>query len=158
MQWVLLGVLVLALILMSAKYPKLAFGLLGGLLFGVAIIVFVTGDYGLNAKSKITPEQLSLENVVLVPGYGGSYKFNSRTSNQHDTALVKEVVLSLTLFDCPQSESVLSDCQIVGQSEERTNVRIPAGQSRDISKSVYLGEIDIKGSLRWEVITTKARS
>ena len=157
MQWILLGVLVLALILMSARFPKLAFGLLGGLLLGVAAIVLVTGDYGLNSEKKLTPDQISLENVVLAPGYGGSYQFSSRVNNQHESVLVKEIVFSITLFDCAQPSGELSDCQIVGQSEQRTNIRVPAGQSRDVSKSIYLGEIDITGSLRWQAVVTQAR-
>ena len=158
MQWILLGVLVLALILMSARFPRLALGLLGGLLLGVAIIVFITGDFGFNKNKQITPEQISLENVVLTPGYGGSYQFSSRVNNQHESALVKEIVFSITLFDCPQPESDFSDCQIIGQSEQRTNIRLPAGQSRDVSKSIYLGEIELSGNLRWQVVTTKTRS
>ena len=42
MQWVLLGIIVVLLLLMSSRYPKAAFGTLGVLLLSVAILVYIT--------------------------------------------------------------------------------------------------------------------
>ena len=66
---------------------------------------------------------------------------------------LKEVVLSIVMQDCDDT-----GCQSVGQTDEQVNLRIPAGQARDFSVTVYLGEPAISGTIGWDFTVTKTRS
>lgn len=153
MQWALLAVIVVALFLMSGRYPRLAFNILGVLVVAaIAVILFTEGDASLK-KEQIAPADVSVQGVVGRPAYGGGYRLTGRITNGHQSAELKEVMLSIVMQDCVESE-----CAVVGQADERLNLRVPGGQSRDFSVTVYLGETDISGSIGWKVDITDTRS
>ena len=153
MQWALLAVIVVALFLMSGRYPRLAFSILGVLVVAaIAVILFTEDDASLR-KEQIAPTDVSIESVVGQPAYGGGYRLTGRITNGHQSAELKAVMLSIVMQDC-----VENDCAAVGQADERLNLRVPNGQSRDFSVTVYLGEADISGSIRWSIDVTDTRS
>ena len=160
MQWVLLIVMVGALLFLSRFYPKVAFSILGALVIAAAVIVFTTTDIAQLNRSKLPVEDIRIENPVITPSYGGGFRLNARLVNSNPSTLLKESVISITMLDCdPAAQSETDDsCQVIGQTDERINKKVPAGQARDISQTLSFDLSRPKGTLRWKIIVTETRS
>ena len=156
MQWLLLGVVVIALLWMSTHYPKTAFSMLGALGLAAAVIVFSTREDALWERLKLPVEDIKIENVVMTPAYGGSYQFNARLTNTHPSILLKELVVSITMLDCRGETD--DTCAVLGQVDERINAKIPPGQARDISRNLFFSSADPNGTIRWQYKITETRS
>ena len=160
MQWLLLGVVVIALLYMSTHYPKTAFSVLGVLGIAAAVIVFSTREDALRGRQKLPVADIKIENAVIAPAYGGSYQFNARLVNAHPSILLKEFVISITMLDCPAEDDSDDDdgCAVIGQTDERVNAKIPPGQARDISRNLFFSSADPAGTIRWQYKITETRS
>ena len=159
MQWLLLGVVVIALLYMSTHYPKTAFSVLGVLGIAAAVIVFSTREDALRGRQKLPVADIKIENAVIAPAYGGSYQFNARLVNAHPSILLKEFVISITMLDCPVADDGDDDgCTVIGQADERVNAKIPPGQARDISRNLFFSSADPSGTIRWQYKITETRS
>lgn len=159
MQWLLLGVIAAALLFMSSRYPKAAFAVLGALGLAAAVIVFIGQDAALLSRQQLPAADIRIENAVITPAYGDSYQFNARLTNTHASILLKESALSVTMLDCAPGAGDFADesCAVIGQAEVRINLKIPAGQSRDISKNVFFNNARPAGAVRWkyQIIETR---
>ena len=160
MQWILLAVLVAALLFLSRYFPKIAFSLLGALVVGAIAIVMSTTDMGDLTRSGVPPDSIKIESPVLTESYAGSYRFNGRFLNTHESRLVRETTLSITMLDCPASATPdnTDSCVTIGQQEKRINQEIPAGQARDVSASLSFDGAKPAGELRWEIKITLTRT
>ncbi len=156
MQWALLAVIIIGLFMISGRYPKLAFSALGVIVFGAAVIVFMTTDEAKLARQKVSTDNVEVSNTVVVPAYGGSYRLTGRLTNTHESAELKSTTLSVVMLDC--RGATRTECQIVGQTVEQVNLRVPAGQTRDFGANVYFGEPLISGSVQWQFEVTATRS
>lgn len=156
MQWVLLAVVIAALLYLSRYHPKAAFGVLGTLVFAGVVIVFNTTEVGQANRSKLPTKDILIENPVISSSYGGGYRLNARLANTNSNIELKESIISVTMLDC--ADDLTESCQIIGQNEERINVKIPPGQARDISRTMSFDAANATGSLRWEFKITETRS
>jgi len=158
MQWLLLGVVVVALLFMSSRFPRTAFSILGALALAAAVIVFSTRDDAQLGRYKLPVGDITIENPVISPAYGGGYQFNARLANANREVLLKEAVVSITMLDCPAAAAGDDDCAVIGQADERVNIQIPAGQARDVSRTVSFTGANPAGALRWRFKITETRS
>ena len=160
MQWVLLAVIIAALIYLSRYFPKIAFAILGVLVIGAAAIVLTTTDLATITRSRLPVDDIVIENPVMAESYGGSYRFSARINNTNDSIELRESVVSITMLDCPAGSDDVSedDCKVIGQEEERVNLRVPPAQTRDISKTISFGGAQPLGSVRWKFRITETRS
>ena len=156
MQWLLLGIVVIALLYISTRYPKTAFGILGVLGITTAVIIFSTRDDALRGRQKLPVADIKIENPVIAPAYGDSYQFNARLVNANPSVLLKEFVISITMLDCPGDSD--DGCAVIGQADERINAKIPPGQARDISRNLFFSGADPAGIVRWQYKITETRS
>jgi len=158
MQWFLLGVVVVALLFMSSRFPKAAFSILGALALAAAVIVFSTHDDAQLGRHKLPVGDIDIENAVITPAYGGGYQFNARLVNANAAIQLKEAVVSITMLDCPAQAAADDGCAVIGQADERINIQIPAGQARDISRTVSFSGARPAGELQWRFKITETRS
>jgi len=112
MQWLLLGVVVVALLFMSSRFPRTAFSILGALALAAAVIVFSTRDDAQLGRYKLPVGDITIENPVISPAYGGGYQFNARLANANREVLLKEAVVSITMLDCPAAAAGDDDCAV----------------------------------------------
>ena len=147
MQWALLAVILIGLFMLSGRYPKLAFSIFGALVIGLGIALLLSSDHADKVRNVIAAEDVTLENMSVAPAYGGSYRISGRLQNSHETAPLRESMLTVFMLDCPQPEP--ENCLIVGQQTERLNTRVPATQARDFSVTLYFGSLRIAGHLHW---------
>lgn len=158
MQFILLGVVVVALLFMSSRYPRTAFSILGALALAAAVIVFSTQDDAQRGRYKLPVSDIGIENAVISPAYGGGHQLSARLVNANRDILLKEAVLSITMLDCPAAAAGDDDCAVIGQTDERINIQIPAGQARDISRTVSFPGANPTGALQWRFKITETRS
>ena len=153
MQWILLALVVVCLFLIAGRYPKVAFAIFAGLLLTGAIFLWYTSDQQRLGSGKVSAAKVKIEQMAVVPAYGGSHRFSGRIFNQHPTTTLKQVTLRMVMKDCGED----GECAIIGQESERLTIQIPAGQARDFNATLYLGKPTVSGKLDWdiEVIATR---
>ncbi|MXZ80297.1 MAG: hypothetical protein F4Z15_02785 [Gammaproteobacteria bacterium] len=156
MQWILLVIVVAGLLYLSRFYPKTGFSILGVLVVCALIIILTTTDTAELARSKLPLEDIVIENPVMTSGYRDGYTLNARLTNANEEATLRDSVISITMLDCTGSDG--SECTVIGQEEERINLTIPPGQSRDISRNLSFESVTPKGTVRWEFKVTQTRS
>ncbi len=156
MQWALLAIIVVGLFLISGRYPKVAFSVLGVLVVATVITLLLTTDKATVGRQKVAATSVVVENTVVTPAYAGSYRITGRLLNQDATTDLKEITLSVAMQDCQDPSE--SACQIVGQAVKRINLRVPAGQARDFATNIYIGEPWISGIIRWQFEVTETRN
>ncbi|MYB34791.1 MAG: hypothetical protein F4X92_06650 [Gammaproteobacteria bacterium] len=156
MQWILLVVIIAGLLYLSRFYPKTGFSLLGLLVVCAIFIIITTSERGENVRAKLPIEDIIIENPVMTPGYRDGYTLSARLINQNDSATLRDSAISITMFDCLASDR--SSCTVIGQEEERINLVIPPGQSRDLSRYVSFETVSPKGTVEWEFKVTQTRS
>ena len=150
----MLGVVVVALLFMSTRFPKTAFSIIGALVIGAAVIVVGTRDDAEIGRLKLPVADVVIENAVIAPAYGGSYQFNARLVNAHAAIQLKEFVISITMLDCDGG----GECAVIGQADERVTAKIPPGQARDISRNLFFDGAAPAGTVKWEYKITETRS
>ncbi len=159
MQWVLLVVMVVALLYLSRFYPKVAFSVLGTLVLAAAVIVFTTTDVAQMRRARLPVDNIKVENSVVVPAYGNSFRFNARLVNTHESVTLKEATISITMLDCVSEAGVSDDdCQVIGQRDEDIIIKIPPRQVRDVSRTLSFNSAKPRGNLCWRIKITQTRS
>lgn len=160
MQWILLGVVGVALAALATRYPKIAFGLLGALLLGAALIVSLTAEQGAWRRQQLPVQDIQIQTPMMRPGYGDSYQFSARLLNTHGRLALREAVLRISMLDCPAGADQHADreCTLLGQAEPRVHVKIPPQQARDVSANVVFGAAKPSGALRWKYQLLETRS
>ncbi len=156
MQWALLAVIVVSLFLLSGRYPKVAFSVLGVLVFSAAAYLLHSSDQGGFQRKQIPISALYVDNMAVVPAYADSFRVTGRLVNDHAGASLKEATLKIMMLDCASADA--EDCQIVGQVNERLTLSIPPGQARDFSTTVHFGFPSISGRTDWQFEITDSRS
>jgi len=156
MQWILLVIIVAGLLYLSRFYPKTGFSILGVLVLGAIFIIITSSERGENARAKLPTDDIIIENPVMTLGYREGYTLSARLINQNDSSTLRDSAISITMFDCLTSDR--SSCTVIGQEEERINLVIPPGQSRDLSRYVSFEAVSPKGNIEWEFKVTQTRS
>lgn len=156
MQWIMLAMVVVGLILLSARHPKLAFGILGVLIASGMSFLWLTSERGPDIQ-RLDIKNISIGKTVVAPAYAGSHRLTGRLFNRHEATDVRDATLSIDLLDCPRDRADDSECVLVGQTTERITVDLPAGQARDFALNMYLGEPVISGMIKWRFEVTEAR-
>jgi len=145
MTWIALLVVAVILIVMSLRYPRIAFSLLGVLLVAGVIVYRLTG--GDQNSKPIAAELLTLENLHMSKSYGDSYYLAGRIRNRSDRAL-REFSLLVQALDCPRANDD-QDCQIIGEKTVSIYSKVPPKQARDFRENIYLGQLQPAHILVW---------
>ena len=128
MHWLILGVIAIALLLMAAQYPKVAFGLLGALIIGFVILYRFSDGELTRGKFRIEPEAIELDHIRMSPGYAGSYRFSGRITNQAPEASLSEFDVQTVLEDCVGGPD---SCVVIGETVSRITLHVPRRHSRE---------------------------
>ncbi len=156
MQWILLLIIVASLFYLSRYFPKTAFSILGVLVIGAAVMVLSTTEMAQFNRGKIANDDILIENPVVAPTYAEGYRFNARLFNANQTYSLRELVVSITMLDCAGDNP--ESCRVIGQEDERINVRIPPRQARDVARTLSFDNAAAAGRLQWKFRVTSTRS
>jgi len=129
-------------------------GLLGA---GFAVYMMVTDPVPQVERGRITAEQVVLSDVVFDLGRRTS-SLSGRVQNLSETYQLAGLSFVVTLYDCPEPDSDLSDCPAIGQDDGRATLIVPPGQVRSFD-AVFLfpGLPDRTGTLRHDYRITDIR-
>lgn len=150
MQWILFGAVIIALLLMGSRSPKIALSLLGLLLILWVGFYYYTEDRRKLAQDLVDQERVTLSEFRITPGYRDSFNLSARIKNNSDTETITEVRLHIDLEECPQETRTNErNCIIIGSADEIVSIIVPPRQARDISRNPYFGAIHLQGQPRW---------
>ena len=138
--------------------PRLGKALL--VLLGIVVVIIAAGALWLYemdqtdkhereiAKTKISPSQIELSDLLLRPSYGnGDFALVGRIKNRSPQYALDGLKLKLLIRDCDSK----AECEVVGETEVNIYTDVPAGQSRDLEQSVYFRNLcHARGKHEWE--------
>ncbi|MDK2754699.1 MAG: hypothetical protein CNF00_00310 [Candidatus Thioglobus sp. MED-G25] len=151
MHWFVLGIIGLTLVVSASRYPRLAFTLLVVLL-AVAVII-----YQLNLKndersdSLISDSEVELSQVIMTPGYAGSYDMKGILRNDSLVSSIVEVVVQIEMLDCPtQGKTDRGNCNGLGWVTARITKNVPPGQKQEFNTNLSFPPSEDSGYITWD--------
>ncbi|MCE7913537.1 MAG: hypothetical protein DYH15_02410 [Nitrosomonas sp. PRO4] len=136
MKW-FLGILILILIVVSARFRKFAITLaLVGISIGLMAWQYQEYDKG-RVKDRIHPSELALENISFKQIEDSfDYEMTGRIFNHSEKYVLNGLLLNLSAKEC--KDFTESGCVIVSEQKENVYITVPPGQARDFRKNIYL--------------------
>jgi hypothetical protein len=159
-----IAILVLALVAygyVMVAYPEyrtigLAVG--GAAAVGLGAYFWLTEPESARAGARIEPAELTLGNLALEPTPRGA-RLSGRVQNGSTEWRLREMTIELTLHDCPDDETPLAECAVVGDSSTLARPDAPPGQTRAFSAQYTFANIpEPAGVLRYEWTVTETRA
>lgn len=158
MNIILFLLLIIALIALSFRFPRLAYGIAAALA-GLVVVIYLLTEQGSGPESGGFPLQaVTLEHMQLAADYGDSYRFTGRIKNAHGDRALRELGVRLTLFDCVDQAQGGRSCEVIGETVKDLSVEVPTGQARDFDVLVSFSDTEPRGEIDWEYELEYARS
>ena len=158
MHWIILGIVALALVAISVRYPRLAFTILIALLGGAVLLLQIIPGERERASAQISVSDVELLMVNIAPSYANSFELNGRLGNHSSDVELSETTLEVRLRDCSSdSERTTDNCQVLGVAHPRVTLLVPPGQSRDFSISVNFPRVQVHGETDWDTAVSTVR-
>lgn len=153
MGW-LIAVIIIALAVFSPAFRTLLLCLAALAAIAGGIIYFWQQSQDAAAKRRVPDSDVVFENLRMGKSqYGDSYRLNGRLRNNNKRYTVTQIVLRITLKDCPiESDPAKTDqaCDIVGETDNTLFLDVPPGQVRDIDDGVYFSSgSNVHRQMRW---------
>lgn len=159
-----IAILVLALIAYAAAlaaYPDFRrWGIAGGVVAAAGLAFYLSRAEPEAERSamRIPPEELALDQIEVAPSGRGA-TLTGRVHNRSDTYRLREVTLALRLRDCPEEDTPVESCPVIGESTAIARPDVPPGQIRALSAHfIFSGLPPVAGTLRWDWRITAVRA
>jgi len=149
MHWVALGIIGIGLIVAASRYPKLAFGILTGLIGMVLVAVKFNSDEHERSASLVSAADVGFSNILFSPGYAGSYNMSGRLINRSIKSGIADFGLRVTMLDCDSASAAESDCSEIAEVYIRISIEIPPGETKEFSTNLPFPYRRLKGKTRW---------
>lgn len=152
MHWLIIAVVIFLLLVLISRQPKLGIPIAVVLVAFAGVMIYVGEGEVTRGRNLIPPEQIELHFIEYEPSYGASWRFSARVSNDSEHTLLA-VQLRSVLFDCvPRPDGESEACHVIGEASGQVDLHIPPGQSRDIRRTVNVGQSRPRGRAQWETI------
>ena len=156
MHWIILGIVALALVAISVRYPRLAFTILIALLGGAVLLLQIIPGERERASARISVSDVELLMVNIAPSYANSFELNGRLGNHSSDAELSETTLEVRLRDCSSDlERTADNCLVLGVAHPR--VTLPPGQARDFRIRVSFPRVQVRGEADWDTTVSTVR-
>ena len=135
-------------------------GAIGGVvvLAGLAWYLAVSPSQTERAETLVTVEDLTLDQLELERTIRGA-TLRGRVENGADAARLREMTITVRLFDCELETTSLEECAIIGESDAIARVDVPPGQLRGFSAHYIFPNLPpLVGVLRWAHRITTLRA
>jgi len=154
---VIIGIYVF--ILFRVPQLRLAGGIVtAALLGGLSYYLLATDPEPRAEMRRIGIDEITLSDVDLDLGVRTS-ELSGRVVNGSENYDLTGVLLNVKLFDCPNSDSALSECYTIGEDSGEARVTVPPGQLRSFTASLlFIGLPEIIGEFRWTYDVTGIRA
>jgi hypothetical protein len=161
MPFVIVFLIIAGAAIIAWLYPHLravALGVLALFVVLFAVSYFITGSQTAREARLITPDELVLSHLDFAddPMAG---RLSGNVFNGSDSHRLRSLDLRVTLHDCPDEASELSDCVIVADATGTSRVDVPPGQMRRFEVVLRFPDRPASdGILKWqhEVVGTRA--
>ncbi|NNU81109.1 hypothetical protein HMH01_11750 [Halovulum dunhuangense] len=153
---ILAGALAVAVLYPHMRPAAAVIGAFAGALLGWVVTDRVLAPDP--AASGIAVEKVALSDLVLSREPRLS-RISGRVTNLDTDLRLADFTLRTTLYDCPEVESALEDCAVIGQDAGIARVDLPAGQTRAFHVVMRFADMpEPAGVLRWDHAVTQVRA
>ena len=159
-----IAVLVLALVAYVAAllaYPGFRpWGIGVGMLAaaGLALYFARQAPEAERAWTRITAAELTLDQVEVTPTQRGA-TLTGRVQNGSEAYRLRELTLALRLRDCPDEETPVEACPVIGEATAIARPDAPPGQIRALSAHFLFSSLPpVAGTPRWDWRITAIRA
>jgi hypothetical protein len=97
------------------------------------------------AKHLVAPKSLDFEDMRLGKGYGDNFHLTGRVNNNSQFTITA-ITVKVSISDCDSS----GHCDVVGDKQEESYLRIPPGQARDLNENLFMDQgTEIRNTMQW---------
>lgn len=159
-------VVILVLALLAYAYALVTepgfrrWGLLGGAAAGLGLAIYFWQSAPENAASatRIPAAEITLDELVVETTARGA-ELSGRVHNASPEFRLREFTLALRLHDCPDAQTGIGDCPVIGDATAIARPDTPPGQVRGFTAQFVFSNLPVvTGELRWEheIVETRA--
>ena len=125
---------------------------------GLGWYFFASPSQTERAAALVSVEDLTLDQLDLERTIRGA-TLSGRVANGAETAHLREMTITVRLFDCELEDTALEDCATIGESAAIARVDVPPGQLRGFSAHYIFPNLPpLAGILRWDHRITALRA
>ncbi len=125
---------------------------------GLGWYFFASSSWTERASQIVSVEDLALDRLELERTIRGA-TLRGRVENRAETAHLREMTITVRLFDCELEDTALDECATIGQSDAIARVDVPPGQLRGFSAHYIFPNLPaLAGVLRWDYRITALRA
>lgn len=132
---------------------------IAGLFLALVLVYLTTTDFDRpTAADRIALDQVELSELTLSEERL-AIRLDGRVKNLAEGFMLREMALTLRLFDCPTAESPLEACETIAEDDAPARVAVPPGQLRGFEAVFgFPNRPPLAGTLVWrhEVTGTDA--
>ena len=135
-------------------------GAIGGVvvLAGLGWYLLASPSQTERAATLVSVEDLTLDGLELERTIRGA-TLSGRVANAAETSRLREMTITVRLFDCELEDTALEDCATIGESAAIARVDVPPGQLRGFSAHYIFPDLPpLAGVLRWDHRITALRA
>ena len=149
MHWVFIAVIVIALLALATRSPKIAFSTLAVLIVAVAGFYWLDESNGNKSRQMIASEVVAFSLHQVQKAYADSYDFTMRIHNKSTDRSLRSIELIVVANDCLIQDGN-ETCTVLGEVSDRITITIPPGQSRDVKRNLHFGRLVTSNTLKWD--------
>ena len=158
MHWIILGVLALALVAISVRYPRLAFAILVVLLGSAILLVQMIPGERERQSARISPADVDVLTLEFIPSYADSFDLIGRLANRSVDTVLSETTLAVELRDCStESDRDTRNCPGLGVTHPTVTLEVPPGHARDFRVNLSFPRITAQGTAEWKTTVSEVR-
>jgi hypothetical protein len=159
-------IVVLVLALLAYAYALIAapgfrrWGLLLGAAVGLGLAVYFwqTSPETARTAQRIDASELVLDQLAYETTQRGA-TVTGRVANGSEEFRLREMKIALRLRDCPDADTPIVECPVIGQSTAIARPDVPPGQLRAFTAHFMFANVpEVAGILRWDwdIVETRA--
>ena len=158
MHWIILGVLALALVAISVRYPRLAFAILVVLLGSAILLVQMIPGERERQSARISPADVDVLTLEFIPSYADSFDLIGRLANRSVDTVLSETTLAVELRDCStESDGDAKNCPVLGVAYPTVTLEVPPGHARDFRVNPSFPRITVQETAEWKTTVSEVR-
>lgn len=158
MVWAMGALLVILAVLIWLGNLRLMISFLVTATLVIAVLLVYDRIQDQRSAGLIDTARIELIDFEMQGRPGGAYGLSGRVHNHSPDYRLLRLGLRVQALDCPQVDTPVVQCTVIGDQTERLAVDIPAGQARDVQQRLRFGAQPLmpRGTLRWqyEVVAT----
>lgn len=152
MIWAMAALVVILLLLIATGNLRLMIGFLCVVVVVITLLLVFDVFEEKRSSARIALEQIQLQDFTIEESRASIFELKGRIQNDSPEFGLFRLGLRVQALDCPDAETSVERCTVIGDQVQELSVDVPAGQARDLAKRIRFADAPLtpRGLLRWQ--------